>query len=634
MKKLVSGILMALLALGMITLVFNVQPVEATGTIHIRADGSIDPPTTLIYTADNTTYTLTGNIAALGTDGVVVVERDNITLDGAGYMVYTFSYNSRGICLDGVNNVTIENTTIEAYYGRGVYLNGVNNVTIKDTITEAGYGIWLNSSSNNSISRNNMTDGGGADSAGIVLYSSSSNSISGNNVTGGSQTQGIVIESSSDHNCISGNTFIDGGLSVWNSYQNSVENNTVDGKPLVYLEGVSDHIVDDAGQVVLVSCENITVEDLNLGLPMDLVFGSPYTESSGYGIQLWKTTNSTISGNNITNSYEGILLDSSSNYDSIFGNNITDNYDGVWLNSSSNYDSIFGNNITDNANANIFIGSSWNNNISENNVTGNSEWGIHLDSSWNNSISGNNINGIWLDNSSSNNVYGDSITNGGIVLFFSWSNSISGSNITKGGWGINLLHSWSNSISGNNITANDMAGIGLWDYSNYNSISGNNVTNNGFGIWLWSSSNCSIFHNHFVNNNIQVNSSDSVNIWDNGYPFGGNYWSDYNGTDLYNGPYQNLTGSDGIGDTPYVIDAHNLDNYPLMSTPYVMPHTVGDLNGDGKVGLDDLVLLANAYNSKPGDPNWNPLADIAPPYGIIGLTDLVTVAMHYGQHNP
>jgi hypothetical protein len=54
------------------------------------------------------------------------------------------------------------------------------------------------------------------------------------------------------------------------------------------------------------------------------------------------------------------------------------------------------------------------------------------------------------------------------------------------------------------------------------------------------------------------------NVWDNGYPSGGNYWSDYNGTDLYSGPYQNVTGSDGIGDKPYVIYANNTDDYPLM----------------------------------------------------------------------
>lgn len=69
-------------------------------------------------------------------------------------------------------------------------------------------------------------------------------------------------------------------------------------------------------------------------------------------------------------------------------------------------------------------------------------------------------------------------------------------------------------------------------------------------------------------------------------------------------------------------------------SPFTNWHLVGDLNGDGKVNQTDLVLLTNAYGSKVGDPNWNPLADMAPPYGIIGLTDLVTMALHYGQYNP
>jgi nitrous oxidase accessory protein NosD len=53
-----------------------------------------------------------------------------------------------------------------------------------------------------------------------------------------------------------------------------------------------------------------------------------------------------------------------------------------------------------------------------------------------------------------------------------------------------------------------------------------------------------------------------VNTWDNGYPSGGNYWSDYNGTDFYSGIYQNATGSDGIGDTPYTMNANNQDRFP------------------------------------------------------------------------
>lgn len=64
------------------------------------------------------------------------------------------------------------------------------------------------------------------------------------------------------------------------------------------------------------------------------------------------------------------------------------------------------------------------------------------------------------------------------------------------------------------------------------------------------------------------------------------------------------------------------------------PTLPGDLNGDGKVSLLDLQLLAAAYNSHPADPNWNLAADLAAPFETISLTDLVTMAMHYGQHNP
>jgi parallel beta-helix repeat protein len=105
--------------------------------------------------------------------------------------------------------------------------------------------------------------------------------------------------------------------------------------------------------------------------------------------------------------------------------------------------------------------------------------------------------------------------------------------------------------------------------SSSNSISGNNITaNNGYGIGLYSSSNNSIYHNNFVDNTQQVyidGSENYQNVWDNGYPSGGNHWSDYAGVDVYSGPYQNESGSDGMGDTPYVIDANNTDHYPLVN---------------------------------------------------------------------
>jgi hypothetical protein len=59
----------------------------------------------------------------------------------------------------------------------------------------------------------------------------------------------------------------------------------------------------------------------------------------------------------------------------------------------------------------------------------------------------------------------------------------------------------------------------------------------------------------------------------------------------------------------------------------------GDLNGDFKVSLADLVLLANAYGSEPFDVKWNPNADMNGD-GIVDRADLVILAIHYGQHYP
>jgi hypothetical protein len=56
----------------------------------------------------------------------------------------------------------------------------------------------------------------------------------------------------------------------------------------------------------------------------------------------------------------------------------------------------------------------------------------------------------------------------------------------------------------------------------------------------------------------------------------------------------------------------------------------GDINNDGTVNLNDLVLLARAYGSKPGDSNWNPPADLDGD-GKVSLVDLVILARNYGR---
>lgn len=201
----------------------------------------------------------------------------------------------------------------------------------------------------------------------------------------------------------------------------------------------------------------------------------------------------------------------------------------------------------------------------------NSQYGIWLNSSSDNSISNNNIanndDGIYLDSSSGNIISGNNITassSNGILLYASSYNSIFGNNIANNPAGILLGSSSNNSVSGNNITANDSYGIHLENFSSDNNISRNNIANNVNGIYLTSSSSNSIYHNNFIQNDEQVHDSSwelpgfipSINIWGDGYPSGGNYWSDYTGVDA-NG--------DGIGDSPYVIDENNQDDYPLIS---------------------------------------------------------------------
>jgi parallel beta-helix repeat protein len=151
----------------------------------------------------------------------------------------------------------------------------------------------------------------------------------------------------------------------------------------------------------------------------------------------------------------------------------------------------------------------------------------------------------------------------GIYLESSSNNSIVGNNITNNDYGISLYSSLNTSIAGNNITANNEDGILIYSSSN-NSISGNNIKDGDNGIYVSGSSNNTVYHNKFINNTRQVYSDGSPNVWDNDYPSGGNYWSDYVGNDTYSGSYQNETGRDGIGDTPYIVDENNRDRYPMI----------------------------------------------------------------------
>ena len=155
----------------------------------------------------------------------------------------------------------------------------------------------------------------------------------------------------------------------------------------------------------------------------------------------------------------------------------------------------------------------------------------------------------------------------GILLDSSPYNDLFQNVVTNNHYGIYLLSTFGNKIGDNSVIGN-WAGVTLTSSSN-NRIHGNLIKDNYYvGFVLIHSLNNSICYNNFVNNDYQVylKEADYPNIWDSGYPSGGNFWSDYSGEDLYSGPYQNETGSDGLGDTPHFIDTANQDRFPHMQT--------------------------------------------------------------------
>jgi parallel beta-helix repeat protein len=189
----------------------------------------------------------------------------------------------------------------------------------------------------------------------------------------------------------------------------------------------------------------------------------------------------------------------------------------------------------------------------------------------------------------------------------------------------------------NNITNNALHdnGYGVFlDYPSYNNtVCGNTIYDNYVGIDVRKSHNNTIYHNNVINNTINAHRRDveSLNIWDNGYPSGGNYWSDYVGVDVKRGSNQDLLGSDGIGDTSYIIDENNRDRYPRARI--VKSAHPGDVNGDGKVDARDAYIVAVAFGESPGRPRWNPIAD-ANGDGKVDVKDYYIVCKNYGKTYP
>jgi parallel beta-helix repeat protein len=376
MKKITTTVVL-LLVFSIVLVTFPEVRIVKAESIYIGSDGIVEG-TDKIQQEGNV-YTLTDNI-----NGGILVEKDSIILDGAGYSLQGTG-SGKGIFLFNCHNVTVKNIEVRNFAlgihitARASYAQSYNHTISGTTITANKLkGIYISWSSNNILVGNNISYN---EDYGICV-SGSNNLLRNNTMDNNKYNFGITSDS------------------VNNDIDRS---NTVNGKPICYWFDVQDRTVpSDAGYVALINCKNITVQNLQLS-------------HNGEGIILVSTTDSTITQNSITaNRDEGIGLYQSSSRNVISGNYIANNgrglglvfWDGrgIGVTDSSN-NQIIGNNITKNNGYAIrFTGSQrdnvfYNNNFIDNKVheglqvSMDKVYGLGLGNEWDNGEEGN----YWSD---------------------------------------------------------------------------------------------------------------------------------------------------------------------------------------------------------------------------------------------
>jgi len=675
---LVSGFWAFMLFMAVFGGVVNVSLVKGdSGTIYIRADGSIDPSTAPIYTVDNVTYTFTGNI-----NDSIVIERDNIVVDGAGYTVEgTGAYEARGLYLSGRSNVTIRNMKIKAFYD-GIFLyESSNNNLFGNNITNNEHGIFLSSSSNNIISGNNMTNNTidgvtihwfsidntisrnkmlGNTHSGVQLSWSSHNTVSANIIT--KNTYGVVVSTNAADNEIYHNNFINNSYQVYfyiAGYQANLWDNAYpsggnywsdytgsDNKNGPSQDQSGSDCIGDTPYII--NTDNLDHYPLMIPWPsgpglheLEASLKAPTRLPPGNSTLLEATvgnngfSNETdvslflFVNNTIVNSTTIPLLEVGSSYAIDYSwTAVNEGYANVTAYVAPVTGELY---VVNNQETKIVLLSSklpvqnintglYYETIEEaidapETIDGHmieANVGIyyeHLTISKSLKIVGKDKNITAIDGNKTGSFVVQITANNVVLIGFTIQNSntdptpairidssnnvISNNRIINNGWGIYAFNVYNNTIE-NNIITNSVYGIYL-EYADANTVKNNTISNHQeAGIYIRESinniftkntvqqnkdavvlvgdyyypriHNNKFYHNNFINNTspgFAQNADD--NTWDDGYPSGGNYWSDYTGIDMKTGPNQDQLGSDAIGDTPYTFSGANRDRYPLMN---------------------------------------------------------------------
>ena len=440
----------------------------------------------------------------------------------------------------------------------GLQANAINNFQLigNQFFNNIESGMHLQQSPGTKIVDNQIYNNSGQ---GIELYSSTGVNITGNSFT---LNEGYGFYMSRSSGCdLTNNLFTKDGmvitghqLSDYNSHT-ILDNNLVNGAPLYYHKNADGFTIDgiSVGQIILANCNDVEIKNIEIN-------------ETDVGIQAVYSTSLDFSGNNI----------SSNNVIGLYLNEITDS-------------NLTANTVSHNEIVGAFLQASSNMNISDNFFEHDGIFILghevqHYDSHsipTNNMVNGRpiyylvNMSGLDFDvipvgqlilvnctSVNASNLLLDD-TSVGLEAISSEYINITSSQISNNNYHGLYLAETNGKIYSNNIS-NNYFGIYL-DGGRDTEISTNNISYNDYGIWN-NARDTRVIHNNFIENEIQAQIDGDEDWWDDGYPSGGNYWSDHSPTcpDLYSGPDipQQSGSPDGICDEPYdVKDVY--DRYPL-----------------------------------------------------------------------
>jgi len=421
----------------------------------------------------------------------------------------TISSNGVGIDLSNTEYNIIENNTIIDSSKNGMVLVNTNRSIIRNNSFFKNWGssIEIVYSNNNNIIGNYFLFG-----YGISIYDSNSNLIKYNKFEA---TWSHGIEIISNNNIIVNNDFFHSGMYLRGEfYSNIINDNIVNNKPLIFLIGEENKFIDNAGQIFLIDCKNISISDQDLsycsaGIFISycdncIIYNCSTIDNDVAGIEINFSSNITIENCYFFDSkFEGVSIESCNNVKIINNNFSYNGRDGIrqWkssnLNISYNFfefndcgiyifeilegisisNNLFVNNeigilsrycydignYFDNRFESNIIGISlggessqriYNNIMYKNNLSGLSLSGVANSYITNNSIISNNITGVIIDSSSTQNkVFSNIIKDhiSGIVIMKSDNNSIYGNVIEKNLNSVFLEEANDNIIRNNNI---------------------------------------------------------------------------------------------------------------------------------------------------------------------------------------